>query len=365
MATSPWFAKRLRPELSGLRAYVPANAPPDAIRLDANECAYDLDADTRTHLAEALSRVDLRRYPDVRATRLRELIADRANAHPDSIVLGAGTDEVIALVLNALARPAAEGQPATVLYPDPSFVMYRVSALAHGMSPVAVPLDDAWDLDVAAFVQAISQHDPSVIFLPSPNNPTGNVYALDRMASVIASAPASLVLLDEAYGPFAKVSYTDLRRAHPHVGQLQTLSKVGFAAARVGWAILPVDLAREVDKVRQPYNLNALSQRAAELFLTAFAPFMEDAIARTVIERGRLSRILAAIPGVTVHPSSANFVWVTVPGEPGAVYTQLLRKNIVIRSFHTAGGRLAHLARITVGTPDEDDALVFALRNLL
>lgn len=355
------FAPLLRPELAALHAYAPAKAGA-AIRLDANESPHTLPAEARARLGAALAETALHRYPDVRATALREQIAARENVHPDQIVLGCGSDEVIALILTAFSRPRAGRAKVSVLFPDPSFVMFRLSALAQGHSPVPVALDEAWDLDVPAMTDAIAHHAPHAIFLPSPNNPTGNLFARDRIAAVIAAAPDALVVLDEAYGPFSGVRYDAEMSSNPHhVARLQTLSKLGLAAARVGWAILPRALAREVDKVRQPYNLNALSQTAASLCLGELAPFFDEAVRAIVAERARLAAAMAAMPGVTVSPSAANFLWVEVPGDGAEVYRRLVARGIVVRSFHASGGRLANRLRITVGTAEENDALLSAL----
>jgi histidinol-phosphate aminotransferase len=359
------LARHLRPELDRLAAYAPAQAPPEALRLDANEAPRSLPPEARERLARELASVDLHRYPDVRASRLRELVAAREGVHPDQLVFGCGTDEVITFVLNALARPPEGRSQAAVLFPQPTFVMFQLSALAHGIAPVGVPLDTAWDLDPEAFARALETHRPGVVFLPSPNNPTGNLFREDRIEAIAHTASDALVVLDEAYGPYARYNYRHLADRYPHVGRLQTLSKVGGAALRVGWAVLPRALAREVDKVRPPYNLNALSQRAAELYLTELAPTLEVLVSEVCTERERLRGLLGVIPGVTVHPSSANFLWVEVPGDAGGVYEALLARGVVVRSFHRAGGRLAGCLRVTVGLPHENDALVKALAQSL
>jgi histidinol-phosphate aminotransferase len=361
-----WFEPLLRPELSEIQTYQPAAMPAGAVRLDTNENPHALNERARRRLAQALAAVDLHRYPDGRATRLRETVAARTGAHPDQIVLGCGSDEVIALVLAALSRAPAGRARATVLFPDPTFVMFRISALAQGLEPVPVPLDAGWDLDVGAFVAAIETHRPNVVYLPSPNNPTGTLFAPDRIERVIDAARGrALVLLDEAYGAFSGVSYAHLREAHPHVGQLQTLSKMGLAAARVGWAILPAELASWVDRVRQPYNLNVLSQCVAELFLSELHDEVAAQVGAVVAERGRLAARLAALPGITVAPSAANFLWVDVGRDAGEVYRGLAARGVLVRSFHTRGGRLARHLRITVGTTEENDRLLEALAALL
>jgi histidinol-phosphate aminotransferase len=359
------LAPLLRPELASIEAYVPTPARVGAIRLDANESPHPLPAEARELLARSLAEVALHRYPDVRATHLRAIVAEREGVHPDQVVFGNGSDEVIALILGALARPRRGRERAAVAFPDPSFVMFRVSTLASGAHPVAVPLDDAWDLDLDGFAAALGSERPNVVFLPSPNNPTGNLFARDRIERLISLASDALVVLDEAYGAYAGVRYADLMREDAPVGRLQTLSKLGLAGARVGWGILPLAVARAVDKVRQPYNLDALSQRAAELCLTTLAPYFEAAVASVVAERGRVASALSAIGGIRVAPSQANFLWVELPGDAGAVHTALLARGIVVRSFHARGGRLARWVRITVGTPAENDALLEALPHCL
>lgn len=360
-----WLAPLLRPELAELTAYLPTPPSADAVRLDANESPIELPASARDALARALAEVALHRYPDVRAGELRAAVAARTGAAAEQIVFGNGSDEVIALILAALARPRAGRPQAAVLYPDPSFVMFRVSALGLGLRPVPVALDAAWDLDVAAFETAIAEERPSVIFLPSPNNPTGNLFSRERIERVIRAAGDALVMLDEAYGAYSGVGYADLMAAHPNVGRLQTLSKLGLAAARVGWGILPEAVAHAVDKVRQPYNLNALSQRAATLCLTGLAPHFEAAVAAVLGERERLAAALAAIAGVTVSPSASNFLWVELPRDAGTVHADLATRGVVVRSFHARGGRLARRLRVTVGTRAENDLLLDALPRCL
>lgn len=349
----PWFARLLRPELSQIRAYVPAAHDEDVLRLDANESPYDLDPDARAAVMNALAATAFQRYPDARATRLRELIAAENGVHPEQVIPGCGSDEPIGWVTAALSAPPPGRAVATVMFPDPSFVMYRQNALLHGMRPVPVALDAAWDLDLDGFLDAIAREQPSVIFLPSPNNPTGNTFSPDRLAEIIRHAPRSLVVLDEAYAPFSGVRYRALREAHPNVAVLQTLSKIGMAAARVGWIILPRPLAIEVDKVRAPYNLSSLAQTVGVAALTTLAPRLA-AHARTLVEsRERLTRDLSALPGVRVNPSAANFVWVELPADAGRVYDALRVRGVLVRSFHAAGGRLTRCIRVTVGTPAE------------
>lgn len=344
---------------------MPHPAPPEVIRLDANESAYELPPALRDELyAQALRETSLRRYPDAACTALREAIAARAGCDPAQVVPGNGTDEVIALVLGALSRPRAGRQRAAAMFPWPSFVMYRISALAQGMDPVAVELDARWDLDVSAFREASRVAPPNVLFLPSPNNPTGNRFSADRIDAVVADHRDALVLLDEAYAAFSDGAHDHLRREHPHVGQLQTLSKVGFAALRCGWAILPEAVAREVNKVRQPYNLDAVTQAVATRVISTCGEWIAETAARVRSERERLVSALSRMSDVEVTPSDANFVWLRVP-DAARTHAALLSRGLLVRSFHAQGGRMARQLRVTVGTRDENDALLRALPEAL
>lgn len=365
MPTRDWFAPLLRPELAELTAYAPAPIPAGAVRLDANESPWALSPEARASLASALSRVELHRYPDVRATALREAIAADQGVHPDALVLGCGSDEVIALLLNALAAPRAGADHATVLFPTPTFVMYRQTALSLGLRPYGVALDDAFDLALDPLLADLRLRRPNVVFLASPNNPTGTLFSHDRLTALLEASGDTLVVLDEAYAAFSGVRYGDLCARFPHAARLQTLSKVGLAALRVGWAILPPGVAAAVEKVRQPYNLNALSQAAALHCMTELRAEIDLAAQRVVAERARVEPMLRAVDGLTVTPTAANFWWIAVPDDAARVSSAMRDRGVVVRSFHAHGGALTRRVRITVGTPAENDRMLEALRASL
>jgi histidinol-phosphate aminotransferase len=352
--------KRLAP----LRAYsVPPVAPP--VKLDANESPFPLPAEAQERLARALSSVELHRYPDPRATALREALCARLGGHPGELVLGSGSDEVIALLMTALGRPPAGAPQATVLFPEPTFVMFGITARVHGLSPVAVPLGPRWELDVEAMCEAITRSRPNLVFLASPNNPTGNAFDEGAVRAVVAAAEGSLVVVDEAYGAFSGKTLRGLRERYAHVAVLGTLSKIGLAAARVGWIQMHPDLVREVDKVRQPFNLNGLSQAAAVLALTDLWPMVEDQVRQVVEGRSQLEAALDALPGLSVWPSDANFLLIRVDGARAAAWAAALRQaGIAVRHFGEGAGRLAGHIRVTVGTPEENRRLVEELASL-
>ncbi len=351
----------LRPELSDLTAYVPHDPPGIRVKLDANEAPPARSPAIAECVARAIASTRMERYPDPRADRLREAIAKRTGARPVDLLLGTGSDEVISLVVNALARPRERAPQAVILSPTPTFVMYRITARAHGQKPVEVPLDASWDLDVATTRRAIEMMAPNVVFLATPNNPTGNRMSEDRVAAVIANASSSFVVLDEAYVDFAGASLRTMREGNPHVGVLRTLSKVGLAALRVGWLEADEALVREIDKARQPFNVSATSQMAAAAVLEDAWDALQAEVERVVGARDELAAALSGLDGFTVTPSAANFLWVRTPGAAEAVFDHLVADGILVRSFHKSGGRMASQLRITIGTSDAHEQLVASL----
>jgi histidinol-phosphate aminotransferase len=364
------FASLLREDLAELRSYEPRPGT-FAVRLDANEPPPLLSAEAAAGLARALVPPQWNRYPDARATELRAAVAARCDASPDEVLVGAGSDEVIALLLTALSRPQGKNPAPVIVTPAPTFVMYRLSARARGFKVVEVPLDAEWDLDVPAMRRAVELVRPNVVFVATPNNPTGRCMSLDRLEALAAAAPDALVVVDEAYVDFARQKQITmgasppnprsgllhLRKAYPNVAVLRTLSKIGFASLRVGWMVGPAELVAEVDKTRQPYNLSVPSQRGAIHVLEHLEAEVARNCAAVVAERERLAAALLGL-GFGVTPSDANFLWVEAKGSAGDLCEALAARGVLIKSFHASGGRLARRARITVGLPAENDRLL-------
>jgi histidinol-phosphate aminotransferase len=354
----------LRPELAEMAAYVPADPPGITVRLDANEAPSPPEA-VQEAVARAVAAVPLERYPDARGTALKAAIAARTGAKPEDLLLGTGSDEVISLLLNALARPRPKLPQTVILSPTPTFVMYRVTARGHGMKSVEVPLDASWDLDVKMMKLAIETASPSIVFIASPNNPTGNRMTEARLAEVIEAAAGAFVVLDEAYVDYASGSLRGWRTRYPQLGILRTLSKVGLAALRVGWLEADPELVREIDKGRQPFNVSATSQAAAAAVLVEAWPAVEGALGELVRERARVGAEIARMPGFSVTPSEANFVWVRTERPAREVFEALSQRGILVRSFHGVGGRLANQLRITIGAARDNERLLDAMKACL
>lgn len=353
-------AALVREELGELSSYHPH--PGDfAVRLDANEAPELLSDAAKARLAAAAVEGALSRYPDTRALALKDAIAARVGARADELLVGVGSDEVIALLLTALDKPRTRGR-ATIVTISPTFVMYRVSARARGLGVVEVPLDATWHLSVPAMKKAIEMAQPNLVFVASPNNPTGNAMRTEDLRALIEASHGALVLLDEAYVAYASSDLRALFEAYPNVALLGTLSKIGLAALRVGWLRASPALVREVDKVRQPYNLPAVCQRMATVALTELAHELDRTIACVIGERGRLSEEITRL-GHVVTPSDANFLWVRTERPAGEIWEQLAQQGVLVRSFHERGGRLANQLRVTVGTAGENDRFLEALAS--
>jgi len=346
-------AATVRADVRALRAYAVAKAD-RMIKLDANESPHGLPEALRRKLAAALADVPLNRYPDGGADAVRDAL--RATLRlPDEValVLGNGSDEILQLITTAVAEPGA-----VVVAPDPTFVMYRVYASHARMRYVAVPLRKDLTLDCAAMLAAIERERPALVWLASPNNPTGTMFDPADVERIVRAAPG-LAVVDEAYVAYASSEFLPRVLEFPNLVVVRTLSKVGMAGMRLGYAAAHPAWIAEIDKLRSPYNVGALTQAAALVLLAEDALFAQQTAAVRA-ERARLSSRLAALPGVNVFPSEANFVVARFP-DAGATFTALRAAGILVKNVSGAHPLLANCLRITVGTSPENDALIAAL----
>ena len=354
----------LRPELAQLSPYRAPPARPE-VRLDANESPFPLPPEARVRIAAVLHTTEMHRYPDGRATRLREALARGLGGSADEYVLGAGSDELIASLATAMSKPREGANRPVVLVPEPTFVMYAMTSQVHGWEPLGVPLDEDWDLDTDAMAAAMERTQPNLVYYAIPNNPTGNCFSRDKVESLVDAFPDTLHVIDEAYGAYSGQSFATFAEERPHCALLWTLSKVGFAGIRVGWVRIHESLSAELDKVRQPFNLNTTSQIIATLALTELAPLLEEQITSIVAERERLGGELSRYEALRCYPSAANFLLVRYAGDVPALCDALLEREIAVRQFSSGDSRLRSCVRITIGTPEENGRLVQALHDIL
>jgi histidinol-phosphate aminotransferase len=345
----------IRPEVRAISAYhVPD--PGRLIKLDAMENPYTWPPKLVDEWLSELRSVHLNRYPDPHARQLAARLKG-AMGVPDGmgLLLGNGSDEIIQMIALAVGGPGR-----SVLALEPGFVMYRMIATFAGMRYVGVPLADGFALDVQATLEAIARERPAVVYLAYPNNPTGNLFTREAMEAVIDAAPG-LVVIDEAYHAFAGESYMGQLGQRDNLLVMRTVSKLGLAGLRLGFLAGPQPWIGELDKVRLPYNINTLTQASAD-FALRHLEVLDGQTARIRQERERLFEALVRLDGVEPFPSAANFILLRVPTDAGAVFERLKEQGILIKNLSPAGGMLERCLRVTVGTPDENDSFVTALR---
>jgi histidinol-phosphate aminotransferase len=246
------------------------------------------------------------------------------------------------------------------MYPSPTFVMYSMYATFLGMKAVPVPLREDFSLDTASFLERIRIEQPALIMIAYPNNPTGMLYPEADVVEVIRAAPG-LVVLDEAYHAFAQKSFMARLADFPNLVVLRTVSKLGLAGIRLGYLAGRPQWIEQFNKVRSPYNINVLTEAAA-IFLLERLEVLEEQAARIRSDRQTLAGALAALPGVKVFPSQANFLLMRVP-DADRTFAALLRQGVLIKNLN--GPSMKNCLRVTVGTPDENRILLNALREAL
>ena len=355
----------------GIRAMAAYHVPRPAgivAKLDANELPFALPPEFARPLGEELAKVALERYPLSDGGALRGLLAREVGVPAEQVVLGNGSDELIALLVAAYSAPRPGAAHPTILYPWPSFVVYKIASVAHGAEPVEVPLREDFTLDLAAVEHAIATRRPNVCFFALPNNPTGTLWPTEEIAALAARHPDVIVVSDEAYLAYGGRSLAPRLGQLPNLVVMRTLSKIGMAALRVGWIAASPAIATEVEKVRPPYNVGSLNQRAAEWLLGHARAWLDARAHEVVLERTRLVTALRALPGLRVFDTEANLVMVRVgaplDGKASIVWQQLASRGVLVRNFDRPGP-MAGCLRITVGTPAENDHLLAALRAIL
>jgi histidinol-phosphate aminotransferase len=349
----------VRPQLRALRAY---HVPPAAgmVKLDAMENPYSWPDWLLNDWLDTLRQAALNRYPDPAAdalkSRLREVLGIPGTA---GIILGNGSDELIQMIIQTVAEPGR-----VIMAPEPTFVMYRQLAVVAGLDFQGVPLRADFTLDVDAMIEAVTTYQPAVVFLAYPNNPTGNLFDRKAIEAVLSCAPG-LVVVDEAYAPFADDSFMGELGCCDNLLVLRTLSKLGLAGVRLGLLAGDGDWLAEIEKTRLPYNISTLDQLTGEFALRHYAVFEEQAkIIRQ--QRGELLGRLQSLPGLTVYPSSANFILFRVPpGRGEAMFEGLKSGGILIKNLTGSALSLTDCLRVTVGKPEENAAFVRVLASLL
>ena len=350
------IATRLRQDVQSMHAYAIQDAK-GMVKLDAMENPHRLPANLQKALGERLAALALNRYPGERIGDLKQALARHASLPAGfDLMLGNGSDELISLLAMACDVPGA-----TILAPLPGFVMYAMSAQLQGLKFVGVDLTPDFELDEKAMLDAIALHQPAIVYLAYPNNPTANLWNDATIEKIVEAAPG-LVVMDEAYQPFASRSYIDRVAKHEHVLLMRTLSKFGLAGVRLGYMVGPAQLIAQVDKVRPPYNISVLNAETA-----LFALEHEEVFAAQAAEvRRERARVQSALQEMRVKSwkSDANMILVRVP-DAARTFDGMKANKVLVKNVSKMHPLLAGCLRLTVGTAEENSQMLAALQSTL
>lgn len=336
----------VKPAIEAMQAYE-AKEIPCKIKLDANESPYGFE-----HLIPPLKDIKTNRYPDPEARELRRVLARRWGISSSNILHGNGSDELIHYIITTFGGP--------VLYPVPTFSMYGIISRSLGERVIEVPLTKEFDIDIKKALGIIKKERPRLVFLSSPNNPTGNCFSTEAMLRIIEYSPG-IVVVDEAYEPFSrKRGFLPFLKDYRNLLIMRTLSKIGLAALRIGFLIGASDIIATINKVRLPFNVNSYSQAIA-LNILRSKGLIERTIRSITSERERLFLALSKIKGVKPYPSEANFILFEV-AHPEKVYRALLKRGILIRNMDS---QIKGCLRVTVGTERENSLFLDNLKEIL
>ncbi len=346
--------KLIRPNIRSLTAYS-AKEIPCRVKLDANESPYGLSESVLADLMSSKSRKLFRtinRYPDPEGKAIKKILSKDLRLKPANILLGNGSDELIYYLITTFGGP--------VLYPVPTFSMYGIISKALNEKCIPMPLDNEFDIDIEPVLKAIRKERPRLIFLSSPNNPTGNCFSSEKILKII-EVSKGIVVVDEAYHMFSsEMGFLPLLKDYRNLAIMRTLSKIGLAGLRLGFLIADTKIIEEVNKVRLPFNVNSISQAIASKVLKDKSR-LNSVVQLIASEREKLFNEMERIKGIRPYPSEANFILFKVK-DPDRVYNALLKKSILVRNIKDV---IKGCLRVTVGTPKENKAFLQALQEIL
>jgi histidinol-phosphate aminotransferase len=348
---------KIKPEVRALKAY--SLSPHRAsVKINQNENPFDLPSAVKQ---EALRRVGRRawsRYPEFVPTSLLERLSEFAGWPYDGLLAGNGSNELIQALLMVTLK---EGK--RVLICEPTFALYKQVSTVLCADVSSIPLNYDLQFDFVALQKAIAEMQPDITIICSPNNPTGSVID-DEDLSRLLEKSEGLIVVDEAYHEFAQHSVLSLLVQFKNLIVLRTFSKaMALAGMRVGYLLAEPQLVREIGKALLPYNLNVFSQTTAEVALEMYDTELRPAIETIIDERQRLFLELQKIHGLKPVTSRANFMIVQTSIKPKRVFQELLNRDILIRDV-SSYPMLENYFRVSVGTPQENDLLVTALKEI-
>ena len=361
MSAKEIAAKLVRPEIQAMHAY-PVSDATGMVKLDVMESPYRLPEALAAEVGKVVSQVAINRYPVPSATELRALIREVMQVPAGcDVLLGNGSDECIQYITAALARDGA-----VVMAPAPSFAMFAMHALFYRLRFVGVPLLEDFTLDTEAFLAAMSKEKPALVWIAFPNNPTGNAFPVADIERIVRAAPG-LVVIDEAYQPFAGATFMPRLAEFDNMVVMRTVSKIGMAGLRLGYVCGRPEWIEAFNKTRSPFNINVLTEAVA-IKLLQNKKILDAQAAKVLEERERLRPELERLSGLKIFPSAANFLLARVAGGKGAgtrVFDRMKAQGVLVKDFSGGHPLMDNCLRLTIGTPEENRILVAALREAL
>jgi histidinol-phosphate aminotransferase len=347
----------IRPEILRLLPYhVPSSS--GMIKLDAMENPYSLPETLREEIAQLVTTISANRYPDSNSVLLKSSLRETMEIPMGmDIMLGNGSDEIIQIVALSLAKPGA-----VLMSVEPAFVMFRMIATYARMEYIGIPLKANFSLDLDLMLTAITKYQPAVIFIAYPNNPTGNLFDAEAVSRIIESAPG-VVVVDEAYHAFADASFMDKLSEYPNLLLMRTLSKLGLAGLRLGLLTGRSEWLIQLEKVRLPYNVGVLTQEVVRKILQ-YPNILQQQADAIKAERVVMSKYLNVLDGVEAFPSDANFILFRV-SKASQVFSELKKRNILIKNLDGSHPLLKNCLRVTIGTPDENKQFLRVLQECI
>ncbi len=329
------------------------------VKLDAMENPYSWPPALKEEWLTLMSSAEPNRYPDPNARELTHSMRRCFNISDDmGLVLGNGSDELIQLILMGM-QPGA-----CIVAPMPSFVMYQHIAKALGLTFIGVPLSTDFSLDMPAMLKVIKEHDPAVVFLAYPNNPTANLFS-ERHVHEVLEASNGIVVVDEAYHPFAKKTFLPHVVDYAQLIVMRTVSKLGLAALRLGFIVGQKKLMEQFEKIRLPYNINSLTQLTATFAFKHIHVFDQQA-EQICRQRECMLAQLSTIEAIDVFPSQANFILFALKDkDAGEVFSSLKLQGILIKNMGAMPGLPTNCLRVTVGTEVENAEFIKQLSSIL
>ena len=344
-----------------MHAY-PVSDATGLVKLDVMESPYSLPEPLAAEIGQIVSKVAMNRYPVPSAQKLRALIR-KVMQVPEGcdVLLGNGSDECIQYITAAVAREGA-----VVMAPAPSFVMFQMHATFYRLRFVGVPLREDFRLDTDAFLAAMAKEKPALVWIAFPNNPTGNAFPVGDVERIIRAAPG-LVVIDEAYQPFAGATFMPRLAEFENMVVMRTVSKIGMAGLRLGYVCGRPEWIGNFDKTRSPFNINVLTEAVA-IKLMENKSVLDAQAAKVLEARGRVSDGLSKLSGLHVYPSAANFLLARVDGGKGAgtrAFERMKSAGVLVKDFSGGNPLLENCLRLTIGTPAENRAMIDALQKAL